>query len=260
MNKDDCQYDVNKHNCFIKPGMEEPDTQVCQMYAGDNEGEENCQLGPASCYHYFYSRDKCLLLDNCGYDEKREEYRRCFNIYPEKNEIGCEFKENKCTSNSNQKFCYLVDEEGYAFCKGRNIQCSDLDQDSSSCPNADLQDSTKKCSYDSSRSSGNKCFEVSIKEGCTYNNAEKKCTGEDLSNGKICDMDYSENPVTCQKRNIQCNDFDEDGGKVEVRNYQIKVKNVVIMRKIKNALKRKKKPNAISMKAIKHALVHCLLK
>ena len=215
INKDVCQYDVNKHNCLIKPGEEEPDEQACQMTAGDNEGEENCQLGTASCYHKFYSRDKCLLLENCGYDEKKDEYNRCFIIHSEKNEEGCEFKDNKCTSNSNQKFCYLVNEEGYTFCKSRNIQCSDFDQDSSSCPTADLQDSTKKCSYDSSRSSGNKCFEVLIKDGCTYNNANKECQGEDLSNGKICDMDYSENPVTCLKRNIQCNDFDGDQTKCQ---------------------------------------------
>ena len=146
INKDVCQYDVNKHNCLIKPGEEEPDEQACQMTAGDNEGEENCQLGTASCYHKFYSRDKCLLLENCGYDEKKDEYNRCFIIHSEKNEEGCEFKDNKCTSNSNQKFCYLVDEDGYTFCRARNIQCSDFDQDSSSCPTADLQDSTKKCS------------------------------------------------------------------------------------------------------------------
>ena len=211
--QDDCQYIPNKHGCFIKPGKEEPDKQVCQMFASENEGEEICGLNLASCYHYTSSRDKCLLLEDCGYDEKRDEYNRCFMVYPEWNEDGCSFKDNKCTSNSNQKFCYLVDEKGYTFCRSKNIQCSDLDQDSSSCPNIDLQDSTKKCSYDSSRSSGNKCFEVSIKDGCSYDNVNKKCEGEDLSNGKICDLDYSENPVTCQKRNVQCNDYNGNENK-----------------------------------------------
>ena len=208
--KDDCQYDKNKHNCFIKPGKEEPEKKACQMFSGENEGEEICGLNLASCYHYISSRDKCLLLDNCGYDEKRDEWNRCFMIYPEHNDQGCEFKDNKCTSNSNQKFCYLVDDQGYTFCRSKDIQCSDLDQDSSNCPKADLQDSSKKCSYDSSRSSGNKCFEVSIKDGCSYNNEDKTCTGGSSSSGKICYLDYSENPVTCQKRNIQCNDFNGD--------------------------------------------------
>ena len=209
IDKDDCQYDPNKHNCYIKPGSEEPNLQACQMLGGESQDEEICGLGPASCYHYSASKDKCLQLENCGYDEKKE-YDRCFMIHPDKNDASCEFKNNKCTSNSNQKFCYLVDEEGYIFCRSKDIQCSDLDQDSSSCLNADLKDSTKKCSYDSSRSSGNKCFEVSIKDGCSYNNEDKTCQIKDLSNEKICDMDYSENPVACQKRNIQCNDLNGD--------------------------------------------------
>ena len=78
--KDDCQYDKNKHNCFIKPGKEEPEKKACQMFSGENEGEEICGLNLASCYHYISSRDKCLLLDNCGYDEKRDEWNRCFMI------------------------------------------------------------------------------------------------------------------------------------------------------------------------------------
>ena len=207
--KDDCLYDPNRHNCFIKSGKEEPALKVCQMLF--DEGEVSCGLGLASCQDYTSSRDKCLQLENCGYDEKRDEWRRCFMIYPEHHDDGCDFKDNKCTSNSNQKFCYLVDERGYTFCRSKDIQCSDFDQDSSNCLKTDLQDSTKKCSYDSSRSSGNKCFEVSIKDGCSYNNEDKTCQGEeDVSNGKICDMDYSENPVTCQKRNIQCNDLNGD--------------------------------------------------
>ena len=32
-------------------------------------------------------------------------------------------------------------------------------------------------------------------------------------NGKICDLDYSENPVTCQKRNVQCNDYNGNESK-----------------------------------------------
>ena len=210
INKDVCQYDPNRHNCFVKPGEEEPEKKACQMLGSENEGEEICGLETASCYHYTSFRDKCLQLDNCGYDEKRDEWNRCFMIYPEHNDQGCEFKDNKCTSNSNQKFCYLVDDQGYTFCRSKDIQCSDLDQDSSNCPKADLQDSSKKCSYDSSRSSGNKCFEVSIKDGCNYNNEDKTCTGGSSSSGKICYLDYSENPVTCQKRNIQCNDFNGD--------------------------------------------------
>ena len=209
INQDVCQFDKNK-GCIVKSGEKEPDKQACQILGGDNQDEEICGLGTASCNHYISSRDKCLLLDNCGYDEKRVEWSRCFMIYPEHHDDGCEFKENKCTSNSNQKFCYLVDEEGDTFCRSKDIQCSDLDQDSSSCPNADLKDSTKKCSYDSSRSSGNKCFEVSIKDECDYDSEDKTCQGKDLSSGKICDMDYSENPVTCQKRNIQCNDLNGD--------------------------------------------------
>jgi len=208
--KDDCQYDKNKHDCFIKPGKEEPAPKVCQIFGSENEGEMICGLETAQCYHYTSSRDNCLLLNNCGYDEKRDEGNRCFMIYPEHHDDGCEFKDNKCTSNSNQKFCYLVDERGYTFCRSKDIQCSDFDQDSSNCLKTDLQDSTKKCSYDSSRSSGNKCFEVLIKEGCSYNNADKTCQGGSSSSGKICDLDYSENPVTCQKRNIQCKDFNGD--------------------------------------------------
>lgn len=217
IDKDDCQYDPNKHNCFIKPGSEEPDLQACQIQNFGNE--VICGLGTASCYHYYASKDKCLKLENCGYDEKRHEYDRCFNIYPEKNEAGCSFTDNKCISdNSNKKICYLVDEEGYIFCKSRNIQCSDLNEDSSSCPKADLEDITKKCSYDASRSSGNKCFEVLIKEGCTYDNdnENKKCQGEYLSDGKICDLDFSANPVSCQKRNLQCGDFDGDENKCKI--------------------------------------------
>ena len=210
INQEVCQFDKNK-GCIVKTGEEEPSQQVCQMLGGENEGEEICGLGTASCSHYFSSRDKCLHLENCGYDEKREEWNRCFMIYPENIDADCKFKDNKCTSDSIQKkICYLVDEDGYTFCRSRDIQCSDLDQDSSNCPNADLQDSTKKCSYDSSRSSGNKCFEVLIKDECNYKNEEKTCQGGSSSSGKICDMDYSENPVTCQKRNIQCKDFNGD--------------------------------------------------
>jgi hypothetical protein len=175
INQDDCQYDANKYYCFVKAGKEEPDGQACQMLGGQNEGEEICGLGPASCYHYRASRDKCLLLENCGYDEKKDEYSRCFMIDPEHNDPGCSFNDNKCTSDSNQKFCYLVDDQGYTFCRSKNIQCSDLDQDSSNCPKADLQDSAKKCSYDSSRSSGNRCFEGSLKDTCSYDSANKKC-------------------------------------------------------------------------------------
>jgi len=209
IDKDVCQFDKNK-GCIVKPGEKEPDKKVCLLHGEGNQDEEICGLETASCYHYTSSKDKCLLLDNCGYDEKRDEWSRCFMIYPEHHDDGCEFKDNKCTSNLNQKFCYLVDERGYTFCRSKDIQCSDLDQDSSNCPNADLKDSTKKCSYDSSRSSGNKCFEVTIKEGCSYNNADKTCIGGSSSSGKICDLDYSENPVTCQKRNIQCKDFNGD--------------------------------------------------
>lgn len=217
IDKDVCQYDRNKHNCVIKPGSEEPNLEACQMQAGESQDEEICGLGPASCYHYYASKDKCLQLQDCGYDEKQYEYSRCFMIYPEMNEAGCSFKDNKCISSSNQKTCYLVFEEGYNFCKSRNIQCSDLDEDSSNCPKADLGDGTKKCSYDASRSSGNKCFVVSIKEGCNYDNdnENKKCQGEYLSDGKICDLDFSANPVSCQKRNIQCGDFDGDENKCQ---------------------------------------------
>ena len=37
----------------------------------------------------------------------------------------------------------MIEEEGNMYCKERDIKCSDLDQDSSSCLNADLQDGTK---------------------------------------------------------------------------------------------------------------------
>jgi hypothetical protein len=207
---DGCQFDANKHRCIARNGVAEPNLKVCDLNTFNEDGNVLCEYRDAYCYDLSSSKEKCLTLDNCVYDEKRE-YGKCFSVYTENNDEDCEFTEHKCTSKSNKKFCYLFDDQqGNIYCKSRNIQCSDFDQDSSSCPTADLQDSTKKCSYDSSRSSGNKCFEVLIKDGCTYNNANKECQGEDLSNGKICDMDYSENPVTCQKRNIQCNDFDGD--------------------------------------------------
>jgi len=63
----------------------------------------------------------------------------------------------------------MIEEEGNMYCRERDIKCSDLDQDSSSCLNADLQDGTKKCSYNSSLSPGNKCFEVSIKKAKLHN-------------------------------------------------------------------------------------------
>jgi len=210
VNKDKCQYDPSK-GCVIKPGEVEPDLQVCGMVPGDNADEESCGFVPASCWNYENSKDKCLSLGICGYDEKRE-YNRCFSVGLDGN---CKFENNKCTLDSNQKICEMIEEEGNMYCKERDIKCSDLDQDSSSCLNADLQDGTKKCSYNSSRSSGNKCFEVSVKEGCTYDNENILCKGDYSSSGKICDLDYSENPATCQKRNIQCSDFNGDESKCQ---------------------------------------------
>ena len=152
-----------------------------------------------------------MSLGICGYDEKRK-YNRCFNVGLDGN---CKFENNKCTIDSNQKFWEMIEEEGNMYCRERDIKWSDLDQDSSSCLNTDLQDESKKCSYNSSRSSGNKCFEVSVKEGCTYDNENILCKGDYSSSGKICDLDYSVNPVSCQKRNIQCNDFNGDENKCQ---------------------------------------------
>ena len=202
-----CQWDSEKHRCLIESGEEEPDSQVCgQGSLNEEEGKISCELVDAQCYDYISSKEKCLSLKNyvCGYDEKRE-YEKCFFVTLDE---GCEFKDNKCTIDSTKEFCELTkDEYNRMSCKKRNIKCSDLDQDSSNCPKIDLQENNKKCSYDSSRSSGNKCFEVLIGNGCTYDNA---CTGMDLPNWKICDMDMSGNPITCQLRNIQCSDFNQN--------------------------------------------------
>ena len=206
-NKDPCQYNSEKHSCLIKSGEKEPELKVCRL-GGLNEEEDKipCELTDASCFDYISSKEKCLSIKNyiCGYDEKRE-YDKCFYVNLEE---GCEFKDNKCSIDSNKEICEMIkDEYNNMSCKKRNIKCSDLDQDSSNCPKVDLQEDNKKCSYDSSRSSGNKCFEVLIGIGCTY---DSECTGEDLSNGKICDMDMSGNPITCQQRNIQCSDFNQN--------------------------------------------------
>lgn len=205
---EECQYDANKQRCVPKKETEVPDLKVCDIYQSGNDNAI-CQYRDAFCYDFTSSEEQCLKIENCGYNGKKD-YDKCFMIYPEKNEEGCEFKSNKCTSSSKNKFCELVEEEGYTFCRARDIKCSDLGQDSNSCLEAELKVNTNKCAYDSSRSSGNKCFEVTTKEGCTFDNENKKCDGTYASNGKICDLDYTENPVTCQKRNIQCNDFDED--------------------------------------------------
>ena len=92
----------------------------------------------------------------------------------------------------------------------RQALCSDFDEDEDKCLSLILEETNKKCSYDSSLSSGSKCFEVLIKNGCTFDSSQKKCTGNDLPNGKICDLNSSMNPVNCDKRNAQCIDFNKE--------------------------------------------------
>ena len=204
-----CQYDINKEvfngDCTIK---EESDGQTCHTYTW---GEKSliCQLTDISCYDLESSKEKCLKLKDCGYDEKRG-YNKCF---PVQVDSECKFENNECTisTTSFDKTCSLIeDKESYFMqCKVRNIECSDFNQDSTNCPKAKLQGTNKVCSYDNSRS-GNKCFIVSIADGCKYNSENKECTGLNLSHGKICDLDYSENPVNCTFKNIHCNDLNND--------------------------------------------------
>ena len=160
------------------------------------------------CYELGSSKERCLKL-NCGYDENKENSK----CYPVQVDTGCKFENNQCTisSPSTEKTCSIIFDEqtNNIICKERAIECSDLNQDSTNCPKAQLEEANKKCSYDSSRSN-NKCFEVLIEDGCTYDNENKECTGVDASNGKICELDLSGNPGACKKRNAQCSDFDND--------------------------------------------------
>ena len=205
---EECQFDSINY-CSNKGGKEREDNKICKMTT-TQEGSPSCELTDADCYDIISSKNKCLGLDkNCGYNEKKE-HDKCYPVYFLENE-NCKFENNECTysSSSFDKTCELIEENHNMYCKERLIKCSDFNQDSSNCPKVELEETNKKCSYDNLRS-GNKCFEVLIKDECTYNNENKECSGMDLSNGKICELDYTENPVTCQKRNIQCSDFDND--------------------------------------------------
>ena len=205
---EECQFDAINY-CSDKGGKEREDNKICKMMT-TQEGNPSCELVEAECYDIISSKNKCLGLDkNCGYDEKKE-YNKCFSVQLLENE-NCKFENNECTysGSSFDKTCELIEEDHSMYCKERLIKCSDFNQDSSNCPKAQLAEANKKCSYDNSLS-GNKCFEVLIKDECTYTNENKECSGMDLSIRKICDLDYTENPVTCQKRNIQCSDLDND--------------------------------------------------
>ena len=205
-----CQYNADNNICSIK---EESETNVCHFYWFD-EKLAKCQNEEIGCWDVESSKERCLKIKDCGYDETRE-YNKC---YPVQVDEDCKFENNECSLSisSSDKTCSLIFDE-YSknyICKERTIGCSDFSQDSTNCLKLELKETNKVCSYDSSRSN-NKCFEVLIEDECFYENENKKCTGEFLSEGKICDLDLSENPVSCKKRYNQCSDFDGDKTKCE---------------------------------------------
>ena len=208
-NKDDyCEYKSENHQCSIKSGATEDVTKLCKL-GSLSEDSVPCESVDAQCHDYDSDQDKCKQLQNCGFDNDI-----CFSVTLDSD---CQFSsnQNQCSIDSNTEICELISAEGNdKRCAKRVIQCSDFNGDSTKCKNADLQATTKKCGYNSSITSGDKCFEVSIENGCTYNNENNQCTGEYLSEGKICALDTTSS-VACKKRNIECNEFDENEDKCE---------------------------------------------
>lgn len=201
-----CEYNTENHQCSKKDGVEEDVTKLCKL-GNLSEDPVPCESVEAQCHDYDSEQNKCLLLENCGYETDN-----CFSVTLDS---GCQFSSdgNHCSIESNAKICELKPaepaQEKNKHCVKRDIQCSDLNSDSDKCKQAVFQDATKKCYYDSSQ-----CVEVSIESGCTFNNDDKQCTGEYLSEGKTCALDET-SPAACKKRNIECNEFDGNKNKCE---------------------------------------------
>ena len=103
----------------------------------------------------------------------------------------------------NEKICDLYYTVNPVTCQKRNIQCSDFDNDSTSCSNVRLQDKSKKCIYNS-----NKCVEEKIEAKCEYDEStqteEEKCINS-LPLKIKCELNNEKNG--CNERNVKCSDF-----------------------------------------------------
>ena len=192
----------------------EPNKVKCEL--DDAESPSGCVETNVQCQDFDTDKQKCLSAEpedsegGCFYHEY-ENVKKCMKLTIEE-DCNYDKDNNRCSlsAESNKFICEIEVKTDYVKCKKRQALCSDFDEDEDKCLQLILEGTNKKCSYDSSRSSGSKCFEVLIENGCTFDNSQKKCTGNDLPNGKICDLDFSMNPVNCGKRNAQCNDFNED--------------------------------------------------
>ena len=203
-----CEYNTENHLCSKKADATEDVSKLCRLGSLEDDPVP-CESVNAQCHDYDSDQEKCKQLSNCGFESGN-----CFSVTLDS---GCEFNsdENQCSIESNTEICYFDDNNKH--CAKRNIQCSDLNSDLDKCRQAVLQDATKKCYYDSSQ-----CLEVSIESGCTFDNDNKQCTGEYLSEGKTCALDET-SPVACKKRNIECNEF--NGNKDKCESAKIRHKN-----------------------------------
>ena len=191
-----------------------PNKVKCEL--NNDEPPSGCVETNVQCQDFETDKQKCLSAEpedserGCFYHEY-ENVKKCMKLTIEE-DCNYDKDSNFCSlsTESNQFICELDIKTDSVECKKRQALCSDFDEDEDKCLSLILEETNKKCSYDSSLSSGSKCFEVLIKNGCTFDSSQKKCTGNDLPNGKICDLNSSMNPVNCDKRNAQCIDFNKE--------------------------------------------------
>lgn len=155
-----CNYDNSQKKCTIITSLND---KVCDLEI--SQTPILCTQRNVQCIDFDEDETKCkaaVLQDaskKCNYKSDNAVGQKC---YEEEIEAKCTFNEETgiCTSTLPSKVkCEKNDNDNPTGCNMINVQCSDFNEDETSCEKAILSDKNKKCSYNSTNA--NKCYEES---------------------------------------------------------------------------------------------------